>query len=298
MAWVRKDENAALHPKFFRAGVAAYGWHDAGLGYCNRYLTDGFLPRKDLLLIFPGTPVEMVTEIVETLVREGLLETHEHGWTMHDYLEYQPSRREVLSQRKVRRSASRQGGINSGKKRQALASTKRYHEVQAGTSTENNGGLKHPANPRPDPARPDPARPDPVLSEGATSPATAENAVATPPPAKAKHPVSEPALRDLVKVWAASFKEHRGVEPHIEWPRACQTIKPLVTQYGAKVVQALIEQLFRSQDKFIHKTDYGLGVLRAQVNRLLVELQGGGGPPTTRTNMTGLVRFAQKEARV
>jgi hypothetical protein len=94
---------------------------------------------------------------------------------------------------------------------------------------------------------------------------------------KPAHPVTEPTLRELVKVWADAFKEHRGTEPFVEWPRACATIKPLVTKYGAETVRALIRQLFRSADPFIHKTDYGLGVLRAQVNRLLVELRNPNG---------------------
>jgi hypothetical protein len=163
MAWVRKDENAALHPKFFRAGVAAYGWHDAALGYCNRYLTDGFVPSRDLLLIFPGTLPDVVTEIVEVLVREGLLEVRAEGYAMHDYAHYQPLRKDVLRERRRLSARGRQGGINSGISRKRAAST-RYEAPACG---ETKPDPARPAPARPDPARPAPARPVPEGAAGA-----------------------------------------------------------------------------------------------------------------------------------
>ena len=41
MAWVRTDDNTPNHPKIYRAGLAAFGFFQAGLCYCTRNLTDG-----------------------------------------------------------------------------------------------------------------------------------------------------------------------------------------------------------------------------------------------------------------
>jgi hypothetical protein len=45
MPWVRLDEHFGEHPKVLAAGPLA-GWlYVMGLGYCNRNLTDGLIPR-------------------------------------------------------------------------------------------------------------------------------------------------------------------------------------------------------------------------------------------------------------
>jgi hypothetical protein len=167
MTWVRKDDAASVHQKFFRSGVAAYGWWDAALGYCNRHLSDGFVPARNIELVFPGTPSATVRLLVEALVRERSLHVvtagqpivcharsafcprvvrPEDGYVMHDYFEYQPRRSQVLRSRRkmssARSAAGRKGGVRSGEKRKQVASVL----LEAKRS--------------PDPTRPDPTRSD------------------------------------------------------------------------------------------------------------------------------------------
>ena len=153
MTWVRTEENAPTHTKFFLAGVAAYGWFVAALCYCSRELTDGFAPSRALELVFPGTPTQTVMELVETLVRERVLhvvgpqqpaecahrqcnsvEAREAGYLIHDYAHYQPLKKDVIKERarlhRVRRKSGRQGGINSG------VSRRRTNEANAKQTPE------------------------------------------------------------------------------------------------------------------------------------------------------------------
>ena len=44
MAWVKIDDHFDEHPKIAQAGPLAVAVWLAGLAYCNRNLTDGFIP--------------------------------------------------------------------------------------------------------------------------------------------------------------------------------------------------------------------------------------------------------------
>jgi hypothetical protein len=157
MSWVRTDDGAPLHPKFFRAGVSAYGWWHAGLSYCNRLLTDGFIPTSDIELVFPGTPRDEVVAHIEVLVREGSLKIGRRkgrdGYVIHDYHDHQPHSSVVLERRRSLSTIGRKGGVKSGETRKRGASPELNHDA----STPS----KQDPKPRPDPSRPDPSRPDP-----------------------------------------------------------------------------------------------------------------------------------------
>src|SRR3990167_2964612 len=48
MAWVRLDEEFPDHPKIVSAGPLAAWLYVAGLCYCNRLLTNGFIPEDQI----------------------------------------------------------------------------------------------------------------------------------------------------------------------------------------------------------------------------------------------------------
>lgn len=158
MPWVKTDENAPNHPKLFRAGLMAYGFWHAALSYCNRYLTDGFIPARDARLVFPAATEPEVIDAVDALVREGLLERREkervEGWWIHDYLDYQPSRRDVIARRRIKSAAGRQGG--------AVSAQRRKHNASTMTTTNGHHDAQHDASPsaNPVPARTVPYRPE------------------------------------------------------------------------------------------------------------------------------------------
>ena len=118
MAWVRLDEDFAQHPKVLRAGPLAMAMQVAALCYCNRNLTDGFIPRGAArtlldwqivdkngtvheLAYTSGTVGNDVTSdwVIELLVDAELWDEQPNGYQIHDYLDYQPSKSSVTKQR-------------------------------------------------------------------------------------------------------------------------------------------------------------------------------------------------------
>ena len=104
MVWVRLDDNFDEHPKVVQLDDHALALFVCGLAYCNRNLTDGFIPttvgRYRLRL-----PADAAKGIAG-LEAAGLWDPVEDGWRVHDYQEYQPCRDAVLADRA--RNAERQ----------------------------------------------------------------------------------------------------------------------------------------------------------------------------------------------
>lgn len=108
MGWVKIDDGFARHPKVVRAGPLGMAMQIAALCYCNQYLTDGFIPQsivpglinlEDLSL---GVGRKITWElVVNGLITAGLWEEVEGGYRIHDYLDYQPSKEQVLAERKA-----------------------------------------------------------------------------------------------------------------------------------------------------------------------------------------------------
>ncbi|MCX4705678.1 hypothetical protein [Streptomyces sp. NBC_01373] len=105
MPWFVIDDSAHMHPKIVAATNAGFGlWSRCG-SYASQHLTDGIVPGV-IAKMYGSKPQ------VSKLVAAGLW--HEHGHTcshpkcrqpapgdyyMHDYLVYNPSRREVTARR-------------------------------------------------------------------------------------------------------------------------------------------------------------------------------------------------------
>jgi hypothetical protein len=139
MTWFRIDDNFDMHPKALAAGNAALGlWVRCG-SYAARQLTDGFIPAEVARLY--GTPKE-----VAALVASGLWTTAPGGYEMHQYLERNRSRDDVLAERKA--TAQR---VARWKERQRNASSN-------GVTNSVDDGV---SNGPPDPTRPDPSRSSP-----------------------------------------------------------------------------------------------------------------------------------------
>lgn len=124
MTWVRIDDHFDEHPKLAEAGTICWGIWLAGIAYCNRNLTDGFIPWTvarslgswEILDVErdeeKGRKVwsigrtsgmggeDMDTEwIIERLVFVGLWDQVDGGFRIHDYDDYQPSKAEVMEER-------------------------------------------------------------------------------------------------------------------------------------------------------------------------------------------------------
>lgn len=106
MTWVKLDDGFADHPKVVRAGPMAAMLYIRGLCYCARHLTDGFIPEGAVagLMVGLGPGVEKI------LVQVKLWERVEGGWQVHHFLDYNPSRAQVLADREAWREKSAAGG--------------------------------------------------------------------------------------------------------------------------------------------------------------------------------------------
>lgn len=131
MPWVRIDDHFNEHPKLAAAGPLAWALWLAGLAYCNRNLTDGFIPWStagslvswDFLdkdganRIYVGTN-EHVDErgdvtsdyVIALLVDSGIWDTAVGGYRVHDYADYQPTKAQVIAEREAKVAAGRAGG--------------------------------------------------------------------------------------------------------------------------------------------------------------------------------------------
>lgn len=163
MPWFRLDDSFDTHPKILMAGNEAIGLYIRCGTYAARNLTDGAVPRDIAVLYGAETPRTLSDGCTETLagtlVRSGLWHRARTGWIIHDYLDYNPSREEVLSKRKIRAEAGRIGGVASGKAR-SKPEAKRSPSVEPPARPGlTNTGLTEPGT-RADGWRPPSRRPD------------------------------------------------------------------------------------------------------------------------------------------
>jgi hypothetical protein len=121
MTWTKVSDDFSDHPKVQRLARDPRVWADstamwlACMCYCNKYLTDGLLPRAYVLT--RATPMEPAAALAaaDELVRVGLWTTTPEGdYQVHDFLDYNPS----AAAEKVRRAA------DAERKRQERASAR------------------------------------------------------------------------------------------------------------------------------------------------------------------------------
>jgi hypothetical protein len=99
VTWVKLDDRMADHPKLlglgddYEVGLAVYV---AGLCYCGEHLTDGRIPRVKAHTLTPSS-----ARIAPILVAAGLWLEDKGSYVVNDYLEYNPSKEKVKSDRKA-----------------------------------------------------------------------------------------------------------------------------------------------------------------------------------------------------
>ena len=139
MPWVKVDDHFDEHPKLARVGPLGWGVWLAGLAYCNRNLTDGFIPwakarslcsfdavDDDGTLWRLGRTSGMSGDDIESewviglLIEAGLWDEVDNGrgrvdgYRIHDYDQYQPSKADVLAEREA--NARRQSAFRDRKR--------------------------------------------------------------------------------------------------------------------------------------------------------------------------------------
>lgn len=108
--WSKLDDGFPDHPKVLAAGPLASWLYVCGVCYCNRLLTDGFIPLGQVRKL-ADVPDAML--LADTLVGVGLWERTTDGYKVHDFHDINPTADEVRAKReevsRARSEAGRKG---------------------------------------------------------------------------------------------------------------------------------------------------------------------------------------------
>ncbi len=113
--WVKLDDAMPEHPKVARLNATSAWTFVCAIAYCSRNLTDGFIPNAIAFALAEHDGREEPSDVVADLVSAGLWSPTEHGYLIHDYLDYQRSKEEVLSLSATRKAAGAKGGLAKAK---------------------------------------------------------------------------------------------------------------------------------------------------------------------------------------
>ena len=129
MAWVRIDDEFGEHPKVVAAGPLAVAIQIKAKCYASRNLTNGFIPSDVVSSFLSGFEALRIgrkpaldVDWPAYMIDKGLWELAPGGYNIHDYLDYNPSKAEVLERRAKRQASGQAGGRASAQARaQGLA---------------------------------------------------------------------------------------------------------------------------------------------------------------------------------
>lgn len=107
MSWVKIDDQFTQHPKVHRLSDKAFRVHMDALCYCARFLTDGHVPASYVT----GVRKPVLAELTRDLWKPV-----QDGYVIHDFLDYNPSRKQVEEMKTAKARAGRIGGRRSSKR--------------------------------------------------------------------------------------------------------------------------------------------------------------------------------------
>lgn len=153
MTWARLDDSFYDHPKFLGLGLEPIGLWACGLAYACRYLTDGFLPRAAVARFGGPKGIKTASELVDS----GLWSEVNGGYSIINYLEYNQSKSNVESTRKVKQDAGKRG---------ASARSRSHVPAQAEPKQLLEQSLSSASTSAQPPSHPIPSHPDPPIPPG------------------------------------------------------------------------------------------------------------------------------------
>lgn len=115
MGWAKFDDLYDDNPKVRRAfslNAQAVSVHVLAITYSARHLTDGRVSEEWLRERVPHGRQRQA--VLRVLVDAGLFDKNGTGYLVHDYLDYNPSRADVLARREREREAKRRAGKLGG----------------------------------------------------------------------------------------------------------------------------------------------------------------------------------------
>lgn len=208
MVWFKVDDNLAFHHKVVAAGNPAMGlWVRAGSA-CAQQLTDGFI--ADHMIAALGTKAQ-----AERLVKVGLWDRTEGGYTFHGWPERQPSKADVEAERALH--AERMRAYRERKKAARQNPSPQVSESGDASRAEHEQGTNTERAPLVQVSRPDPTRPDPTTEVVVVGAASAAPAHAV---SKAKRATQRPD--DFRPTQAhIDLAAELGIDLRAEWQQFC-----------------------------------------------------------------------------
>jgi len=161
MPWVKLDDRFSEHPKWGNAPSCDVHWFLFALCYCNRNLTDGFIPAGVAERLTPGhqqIEVEALPfRVIRRLIDLGVISEKEKrgiaGYEIHDFLDYQPSRKAVEREK-----------VLAGERLQRFRQRKR-NGIATLLQRSENGDATHAPDPDPDPTEKNRSKHVPAVAE-------------------------------------------------------------------------------------------------------------------------------------
>ncbi len=140
MVWARIDDRANGNAKLLALSDSAYRMWAAGLIYCQSNLTDGHIPTHAIATFgVRGKPLSKFSNELTASLAAGkgpLWHVVEDGWMVHDYLDWNDSKVEVMTGRAATRERKERHKNASGTRSGTVQGT-----VQAGTTTTTTTDL-------------------------------------------------------------------------------------------------------------------------------------------------------------
>jgi hypothetical protein len=113
MAWVKVDDGFPNNAKVEPLSDRAFRLHVAGMCYSARNLTDGILSPRSVTILRAET--KATNKHAAELISAGLWDVIDDGYSIHDYLEYNPTREKVLAERvKARQRMGKNRAVRTG----------------------------------------------------------------------------------------------------------------------------------------------------------------------------------------
>lgn len=103
MPWVKLDDRFPSHRKIALLSDRAFRLHISAICWCSENLTDGRITDRELALV---AHIRGLKATAKQLEDAGLWDRTDDGWAIHDFLDYNPSREQVIAERK--KNAERQ----------------------------------------------------------------------------------------------------------------------------------------------------------------------------------------------
>jgi hypothetical protein len=112
VTWVRLDDQFHTNRKAVIAGIEGRALYVAGLCWCALNSTDGEVDKRALPTVAALAGVQ--PSIADTLVAVGLWEARNGFYLVPDYLDYNPSREQVIAEREA--AAERQRRVRASRR--------------------------------------------------------------------------------------------------------------------------------------------------------------------------------------